>query len=286
MHSLFSLLKYPGIISPQASFLFRASTAQIDTHKKKVISDEFGCGMAFSVARQVFGKTEFLDFQTAVGLGLVTTAAPQSRQPDYLAWGESLPSEIMLLEAKGTQTSLSYGISQISSACEQLQAANVIANGYTQARVAVATVLMREAAAVPTTIYIGDPDSRSPFEYMLHGDARDAIQRSHYSRVSEFIGDQELAHRLDVRSTVSGRERVRRVVMGSEVLGTTLRFGSSTRQLEIFVGIRNSVRSELILGNTVRTSKEVRVAHETIKERRSLAVRHGDGCCLEVSQIS
>jgi len=285
MHSLFSLLKYPGMISAQPDFRFRSSTAQIDTHKKKVVSDEFGCGMAFSVARQVFGKTDFLDFQTATNVGLVTTNAPQSRQPDYLAWGTALPNEIMLLEAKGTQTSLAYGISQISNACDQLQAASVIANGYTQTRFAVATALMREGTVDPSTIYVGDPDARTPYKYAIQGDAKQAIQNSHYSRISDFIGDYELSRRFDVQTSAGGKERVHRVVLGAETVGTTLRLGSVNRQVEIFVGITSSIRSELLRRKFVQTSGATLTRHAKVNGAHSIAVLHGDGSCLEFTQI-
>lgn len=42
LHSMFSILKYPSLISELPAFRFRNGTAQIDTHKKKVVSDEFG----------------------------------------------------------------------------------------------------------------------------------------------------------------------------------------------------------------------------------------------------
>ena len=285
MHSLFALLKYPGLISAQIGFLFRPSTSQIDIHKKKVISDEFGCGMAFAISRLIFGKTHFLDFQTGMDLGLVATTAPQSRQPDYLAWGAALPNEMMLLEAKGTQTSLNYGISQIADACDQLQAATVLANGYTQTRVAVATALMRVGAPNPSTIFVGDPDAREPYKYEIQGDARRAIQISHYSRVSKLIGDYELSGRLTGQKDLSDTERARRTVLGTEAVGTTLRLGSAKRYVEMFIGITEGIRKGLLSGHLVEPNRAMTTDQVESDGTRSIAVVHEDGSCLEFKHL-
>lgn len=192
----------------------------------------------------------------------------------------------MLLEAKGTQTSLTYGISQISDACDQLQAANVIASGYTQTRLAVATALMREGTVDPTTVYVGDPDARKPYEYAIKEDAKQVIQDSHYSRISDLIGDLELSRRFETREPDGGKDRVHRVVLGVETVGTTIRLGSVNRQVEIFVGISSSIRSELLRRKFVQTSGTTLTQHAKVNETHSIAVLHGDGSCLEFTQIN
>src|SRR5437867_1273698 len=65
-------------------------------------TDEFGCGMAFVVASELFNATDFLDFETAVAQGFVNTRAPRSRRPDFL--GFLGPARVIILEAKGNQS--------------------------------------------------------------------------------------------------------------------------------------------------------------------------------------
>lgn len=286
MQSLFSLLKYPSLISQANDFRFRTSTAQIDTHKKKVISDEFGCGVAFSIARNCFGKTHFLDFHTAFEIGLVATTAPFSRQPDFLAWSPQSPNSIMLLEAKGTQTSLGYCSSQVADACDQLKQANVVAGGYAQTRLGVGIALMREAATSQTTIYVGDPEVSKGYSYALKSDVQTAILRSHYLRISLLIRDSDLTRHLWADSPARlARNEVRRLA-GKIFYGTSVSMVSLTSSMNLFVGLDSSVRETLLRESSPAVALLSESSHP-IEARRNadhLLIINGDGTCLDVQR--
>ena len=264
LHGMFSILKYPSLISQLPAFRFRNGTAQIDIHKKKVISDEFGCGAAFMIARSMFQKTQFLDFQTAVAVGLVQTNAPQSRQPDYLAWGPQNPTSIMLLEAKGTQTSLNYAARQIVDACDQLLQATVIAPGYLQARVAVALALMREDSGNLTTIYVGDPDPEPKYTLKLVGEVVDIIRRSHYLRTALFTRDVELATHLKSGSVDGSDQTEKREIQGNTYHGSSLVMMSESSTLTVFVGLESRIRRAVLHDDR----KQLRPSNDAIDQTR------------------
>lgn len=283
LHSMFSILKYPSLISPLPAFRFRNGTAQIDTHKKKVISDEFGCGAAFLVARSLFQKTYFLDFQTAVAVGLVQTNAPQSRQPDYLAWGTQDSASIMLLEAKGTQTSLNYATSQVIDACDQLVQATVIAPGYSQTRTAVALALMRENSANTSTIYVGDPDPEPKYTFTPIGQLVDIIPRSHYLRTALFTRDAELATYLRSGTVEAPARMESRDLQGNTYLGNSLMMRSESSTLSVFVGLDSRVRRALLHNE----GAQLRLSAIAIKEIHSatanrMTIIHNEGVCIDL----
>ncbi|MCU1331987.1 MAG: hypothetical protein JWM08_979 [Candidatus Angelobacter sp.] len=283
LHSMFSILKYPSLISELPAFRFRDGTAQIDTHKKKVISDEFGCGAAFMVARSFFQKTQFLDFQTAVAVGLVQTNAPQSRQPDYLAWGPQSSASIMLLEAKGTQTSLSYAATQIVDACEQLIQGTVIAPGYSQARVAVALALMRENSGDVTTIYVGDPDPQPKYTFTPSGEVVEVIRRSHYLRTALFTRDVELATYLKSGTVDTPHRTERRDVQGNTYFGSSLVMRSESSTLSFFVGLDARIRTALLHDEGGRLRPSVDAIDRTHRETGNrTTIIQSEGICLDL----
>jgi len=283
LHSMFSILKYPSLISEMPGLRFRNATTQIDTHKKKVISDEFGCGAAFMVARSLFQKTQFLDFRTAVAIGLVKTNAPQSREPDYLAWGPQNSSSVMLLEAKGTQTSLTYATSQIIDACDQLVQATVIAPGYSQARVAVALSLMRQNSGNDTTIYVGDPDPRPIYTYIPTGELVEIVQRSHFLRTALFTNDVELATHLRSRNGGTPNRLETRQVQGSAYMGSSMVLRSENSILSVFVGLDITIRRALLHNELVEfrsSTSAISQAHSDTTNR--MTIIQSDGVCLDL----
>jgi hypothetical protein len=282
LHSMFSILKYPSLISELPTFRFRNGTAQIDTHKKKVVSDEFGCGAAFMVARSLFQKTQFLDFQTAVAVGLVQTNAPQSRQPDYLAWGPQNSASIMLLEAKGTQTSLNYAASQIIDACDQLVQATVIAPGYSQARVAVALALMRENSGNVTTIYVGDPDPEPKYKVTPIGELVEVIRRSHYVRTALFTRDVELATYLKSGGVDTPDRTERREVQGNTYFGSSLVMRSESSTLNVFVGLDARIRRALLHDEGGRLRPSADAIDQTHSETNRMTIIQSEGVCLDL----
>ena len=82
---LFALFRYATKISTgDPNMRLTSQVSEMDTHKKKVLSDEFGCGFAFLAARRLLNTTMFLDTTTAVRGRWIGTASPKSRQPDYI----------------------------------------------------------------------------------------------------------------------------------------------------------------------------------------------------------
>jgi len=283
LHSMFSLLKYPSLISEMPVLRFRNSTIQIDTHKKKVISDEFGCGATFMIARSLFQKTQFLDFRTAVAIGLVQTNASQSREPDYLAWGPQNSPSIMLLEAKGTQTSLTYATSQITDACDQLVQATVIAPGYSQARVAVALALMRQNSGSDTTIYVGDPDPQPIFTFIPTGELVEIIQRSHFLRTALFTNDVELATHLRSRNVGIPNRLEMRHVQGNTYLGSSMVLRSEISTLSVFVGLDITIRRALLHDELVELRSSTSAVIQTPGDPTNrMTIIQSDGVCLDL----
>jgi hypothetical protein len=127
----------------------------------------------------------------------------------------------MLLEAKGTQTSLNYAASQIIDACDQLVQATVVSLGYSQARVAVALALMRENSGNVTTIYVGDPDPEPKYTFTPTGELVEIIRRSHYLRTALFTRDVELATHLQSGSVGTPDQTERREVQGNAYHGNS-----------------------------------------------------------------
>ncbi len=282
LHSAFSLLKYPSLISSLADFRFTNGTAQIDTHKKKVVSDEFGSGAAFLVARTLFQKTQFLDFQTAVAIGLVQTNTTQSRQPDFLAWGPQNPNSIMLLEAKGTQTSLNYAASQITDACDQLTHATVIATDYSQSRVAVAFALMRENSSDATTIYVGDPDPEPKYEFTTKDKLEEVIRRSHYLRVALFTRDSELATFLESKTEGAPSQLEVREIGRKRYFGSSFVMRSESSTVTVFAGLDAELRRALLAGDPLPPSNEAISPRQHRATKRMTTIQN-DGTCLDLS---
>ena len=111
---LFAVLRYASAVSDRYPvFTLTKPFWRLDTHKKKVLSDEFGCGAAFLLASELFGATTTIDLETAVANGWIATLAPKSRRPDYAV---RLPTGgLVILEAKGTQSGPSYASDQLTA---------------------------------------------------------------------------------------------------------------------------------------------------------------------------
>jgi hypothetical protein len=62
---LFALLKYGTAMASGSDLRLLDEQEDLDSHKKKVLSDEVGSGMALLVAEQTYGRTRWLDFETA-----------------------------------------------------------------------------------------------------------------------------------------------------------------------------------------------------------------------------
>lgn len=174
---LFALFKYCNVISLADEFRLKRDVESVDSHKKKVLSDEFGCGMSFIVGSQCFGANFFLDFSTAVQRGWVATTAPKSRRPDYVTKPSGVSGELTLLEAKGTQTSLQYSQQdQIPSGCNQLESVNLVDSSYSiQKRAVVGIALQGEDEPLATTCHVGDSVSKPGYTFTFSDDVDKCI---------------------------------------------------------------------------------------------------------------
>ena len=190
----FAFFRYATKISTSHSNMkLTSEVSDMDTHKKKVLSDEFGCGFAFLAARRLLNTHMFLDTTTALRQGLVTTASPKSQQPDYIGW--DVPGNtLVVLEAKGTQ-SRGYCRKQIAKGCNQIRSVS-FRKSLSVIRIVVGVELKREDQRAETTIFVGDPEEAEGLEYIFNVPPDEAIRRTHYARVAALIGDAEMLHQL------------------------------------------------------------------------------------------
>jgi len=248
---LFAVLRYASAVSTRYRvFTIAEPFWRLDTHKKKVLSDEFGCGAAFLLAGELFGAATIIDLETAVVNGLIATLAPKSRRPDYVV---RLPAGgLVILEAKGTQSGASYARDrQLTSACLQTAAVRVSGPSAPQidARVASALSLSFEHWGPYTEAFVGDPEEARPEVYEFREDAATVAQRSHYSRVAAFIGDRELAGRLSRAAeplSAPALPMSHRTLDGTSYLGTQLTFEAGGGRLRFFVGLDARLRQSLL----------------------------------------
>ncbi len=237
---LFALLRYGTKLSPANTNLrLKGSVAELDSHKKKVLSDEFGCGFAFLAARRLLNTSVFLDTTTARRQGLLTTTSTKSQQPDYIGMNH-VGGELIVLEAKGTQTK-GYCRKQVRAGCGQVTKVN-FKGGVKATRIAIGTELQREDHNSNTTIFVGDPEEAEGNEYVFNVLPQEAIVRSHYARIAALIGDADLLGRVaeypaGERSDLQKSTLRKRVYVGS---GFQFRYRNSL--VGLFVGIDNDFR--------------------------------------------
>jgi hypothetical protein len=258
---LFAQLRYGGALSrTSATLRLAASYKTLDTHKKKVLSDELGAGFAFAIASEAFGARDFLDVETAMATRRLRTAAPKSRRPDYFA---SLGSNrALVLEAKGTQSGSSYAINtQIPSGCDHVARVRPAARVSTtiQARLVVATALEYDDGSLPSEIFIGDPEAHEPYDYRFIDDPEHLLPDIHYARVASLIGDPLLlAASLSPRAPKGTRSQVpaerppmtTRTIDGVPYDGSGVRVLSPRLEIEFFVGLERRIREALLLRAT------------------------------------
>ena len=248
---LFAFFRYATwIATGRPDLRLIRETVHYDSHKKKVLSDEFGCGMSFLVGSSVLGVTYFLDFHTATLLGWIDTHAPRSRQPDYLGICEGSSNDLILLEAKGSQSRGNYSRSQqIPSGCGQVGAVNISGAGSTiRARVVAATRLARVDTRDDSRVFLGDPEEREGYVYKFRRNPHDTLLLSHYLRIASFIGDTEVVQSLGEfgdRVKFEGHEQE---VLGRRCLGSRLVIHHNRSAVVFFLGLDRAVREEVCEG--------------------------------------
>jgi len=250
---LFAVFRYALAISSRHPVLtLSPSYKGLDTHKKKVLSDEFGCGAAFLIAGELLGANNFLDLETAVAYGLVATTAPRSRRPDYIAPLNS--GRLLVLEAKGNQQSSQYSVQvQIPKGCDQVSRVAVVAPGDPQIdqRIVAATSLSFADWGPNTRTCVGDPPERELETYTLRESVEVTARRLHYLRVAAFLGDTALATVMQGHdATIARLPMVSRSVNDQPYQGSQLTLEAGGRRLGVFVGIHEHVRRELLSGGT------------------------------------
>lgn len=245
----FALLKYASSLSDVAKFALHRDAKKADAHKKKVASDEFGCGFAFLVARRVLNAKHFLDLRTAVDDGIVALPTAISKQPDYIASGHDR-TRLIALEAKGTQSGVSDSKRQVTAGCKQVAACTIADATYSfVARAAVGISLAREEQRVTSVVHISDPpeDARDPL--VFSEDVARALIASHYARAAAFAGDDDLAIALRQRGERRPDALLERATAGNrKFVGSRLRLHTSddNSAIELFLGLDAEVRGYLL----------------------------------------
>ncbi len=246
---LFALLKYCTKLARLASnFRLVSDVGQLDPHKKKVLSDEFGCGFAILTCGKWLGTRLYLDLHEAVTRGFVSTSASVSRQPDYLAMGVPGTS-IVVLEAKGTQSHGYCRRAQIPSGCRQVQTV-MITGAPNVARIVIGTEVQRVDQPWQTVIYAGDPppNEKNFDQYEFRGKVEEMIAKAHLSKMASLVGDTELLRHVDpeARETWPEQSFVRKEFSGQSFVGSCLEVQHGLSVTGLFVGLNASFRENLL----------------------------------------
>ncbi len=263
---LFAIFRYATKISSSMSsnnpnLRLVSQVADMDIHKKKVLSDEFGCGFAFIVARRLFNADIFLDTFTAMRLGILNTSSPRSQQPDYFSVSLA-GAKALIIEAKGTQSN-NYCLSQIAKGCNQVKAVNLPSIN-SAIRVVIGAELRREDHSSDTTIFIGDPDEIEGHEYDFNIPLSEAIVRCHYIRVASLIGDAEMLHKLE---NFDNRDRSYKhktehhletqTLEKRKYVGSKFQFRSGASNAGFFIGIDDEIRHHILESNNCESFLDI-----------------------------
>lgn len=300
--NLYALLRYgTALVETGRSLALSSAVAELDPHKKMVLSDEFGCGVAFRAARSMFGAAVFLDVTTAISRGWLRPNQGNLRRPDYVAL---LPSgDMLLFEAKGSQSGPTYcRKQQIPSGCGQLAAVG-LGRGFTRKiahRVVVATAIAKDSSVWHSQALIGDPPGRPKIVLEPSGPPDELIVRSHYTRVASLTADEELLDHLfpdrprPEWASGPGASVTPDIVeiRGEPFRGRELQIDSAEGRLRIFVGVHDGIRQlllspdrgsavSLLLDHKLKALPQVSSLTPSAKVKEWAALSN-DGCVLYV----
>lgn len=297
---LFALFRYATALSRFANVLsLNRDLARLDRHKKGVLSDEFGCGMACLIGRRYASVDYFLDIDDAVRQRWIRTPAPRSKRPDYLGVIRGSDS-LVVLEAKGSQGSSTYcRRTQIPTGCRQVSAVRPNPPYDVALRFVVSTLLQRDDQSNASTVFIGDPEEVAPFDYAFEGDLLRIAQRNHFARIAALIGAEGMARALGDREAKGvnvqrSRPAARRTIDGESYTGNELRFASAGQEAALFLGVAEPVwdalaasaggDSEIPFGGlkAERAGRLVRSGVESV----SLAQDDGVAIMIETAPVS
>jgi hypothetical protein len=252
-----ALARGPELLLPgdgQRAFSLVPAIKTLDSHKKAVLSDEFGCGMALVVCAYALDAYLYMDVETALAQDLLWAHSARGRRPDYIALRPfaAVHERWVILEAKGSQSGDTYCRDfQVPDACDQLSRVHLVEENAHPSRVVTATSLFREDERHQSKVFVGDPVQNGDQSYFFRRDGIESVIRTHYLRIAALTGDARLANRL-------GRGRAEKVtdeglvsieIEGATFMGSTVGFKTSTSSIESFVGLSVSVREELLSGD-------------------------------------
>lgn len=245
---LFALLRYATRIRARGTNpVLDQGLRELDSHKKKVLSDELGCGFSFLVAARLLKARHFLDLREAIGRYMVRTSAPKSRQPDYIATTHS-GKTLIVLEAKGTQ-SRNYGQRQVQSGCGQVSTVRLagMPKSTTVLRVVVGTELQREDQKHNSRILVGDPrEKKSSFDYEFQKPPAFLTERANLARLCYVVGDFHLGMLIDPlihAQEIELTPLVHREIGNGKYAGSMLEVHHSDSRCGLFLGLDEDVRA-------------------------------------------
>ena len=291
---LFALFKYAGAIARTGGQLRLDDGLQkTDSHKLAVLSDEFGCGMSFLVAQQLFGTTYFMDFETAVSNNWLRTTATKRQRPDFVGQADGSNTELVLLEAKGTQSSHDYcKNTQITKGCQQVRNVRLVSAAFSIGkRAAVGLALNYENESTGSRVYVGDPAGRGQKNYTLVNEDDTRISDSHYLRLAVLTGDWELAGALSPQPSVASdavrepehRPEVIRTNLdqiehdGRSFVGTSVEYLNQRSRLELFIGLDERVRRHVLEGTPMTQNDQTPPLSRLVKGRAGAVVSAAAG---------
>ncbi len=268
---LFALLKYSqALLVRGGSLSLSEDLRTLDSHKKAVLSDELGCGLAFLVAGVLFRARRFCDFETAIRTRVVRTTAKRRDRPDYIA---DTPAGMVVIEAKGTQSGRAHSRRQVTRGCQQVSRVRVLrvrgSSVNILSRIAVGTALSFQGSARPTIAHIGDPEEHEPVDYEFTMDPESAASLFHYLRVAALVGDGALVTRMSThgRADAVAGTPVRRVVNGRDFLGSEVVLEGGGAEAGFFVGLAADLREQLMSRDIVALGRDLAVRErETMDE--------------------
>jgi len=244
--ALFPLLKYVESVAAGGSLALSDDIEFLDRHKKTVLSDEFGSGAALMVAERLLKTPQLLDVDTGIAMGVVATNAPRSRRPDFFGTTTESPRRVLVVEAKGTQSSEGYAVRQVVDGCDQLRALDVAGSwtGIPVVRVAIGLRLTRASQNGETSLFVSDPKRAKRPRHRLNVPDLGSIHRVHYARIAALVGDYEELVRLfpERRRFVSGTVPEVRRFNELDYLGSTLEIRGPQGLLRMFAGLQADVR--------------------------------------------
>jgi hypothetical protein len=270
---LYALLKYARVFSAGTPGVTLATDIQaLDTHKKRVLSDEVGCGMALLTSASLEPGLLFIDTETAIALDLLRTKQTRSRRPDYFAVDPAVPTVAYAIEAKGSQQGSSYSMSrQIPRGCAQVAAVDLSTTPPLTAfvRLVIATALESEVWGSASTVFLGDLPEIDAVPYAFETRWPNAAVL-HYLKVARLMGDVEFEASL-IRHGVVGRHAARhltpeareeapearvtpwegeQVQVGRDIYeGSRIRLVGPQAQIDFFFGLLRDVREPLLRGD-------------------------------------